>query len=78
MKILCSEFMQRVFENKQQIFRVTMHTTHTFIEHPNHQIGYITMTKTVKGTEVNAHSVSEAVKDQNFSFLVINAYQYQK
>ena len=55
MKILYSEFVQRIFENMQQIFRVTMHTTHTFIEHPNHQIGYITMTKTVKGTEVNAH-----------------------
>ena len=25
MKILCSEFVQRIFENVQQIFRVTMH-----------------------------------------------------
>jgi len=39
----------------QQIFGVTMHTYHTLIKHPNHQIGYITMTKTVKGTKVNAH-----------------------
>ena len=37
MKILRSEFVQRIFENMQQIFRVTMHTIHTFIEHPNHQ-----------------------------------------
>jgi len=39
----------------QEIFGVTMHTYHTFIEQPMHQIGYITMTRTVKGTVVNAH-----------------------
>jgi len=47
--------VQRIFENVQQIFGVTMHTYHTLIEHPNHQIGYISMTKTVKGTMVNSH-----------------------
>ena len=52
---LFSENVQRIFEKVQQIFGVTMHTYHTLIEQPMHQIGYITMNKTVKGTVVNTH-----------------------